>query len=210
MPGLAFLRRSIYIALQQRSTRMSRIRGKANAMSKRRAKISEPPSRKVHTMTDNISAEAAAQEAKRTFRRRPQFRKDFVRYDRAGERARSCREEVTQTPRLMSAARMRSKRRLTRWSVPSMRPARARPHQPQADRHRPAESELRLRFRQGSRGCQSVGEIAELQSAYIRSQFKTFANQATEIRALSAKIAADTAEPIKAQMSRSIETVRRN
>jgi hypothetical protein len=36
-----------------------------------------------------------------------------------------------------------------------------------------------------------------------------FANQANEIRALTTKIAADTAEPIKNQVSRSFESIRR-
>jgi phasin len=58
-------------------------------------------------------------------------------------------------------------------------------------------------------GAKNLGEIVELQSAFLRSQFDAFANQAGEIRALSSKIAADTAEPIKAQVSRSFEAVRR-
>jgi phasin len=58
-------------------------------------------------------------------------------------------------------------------------------------------------------GAKNLGEIVELQSAFLRSQFDAFANQAGEIRALSSKIAADTAEPIKAQVSRSFEAIRR-
>jgi hypothetical protein len=36
-----------------------------------------------------------------------------------------------------------------------------------------------------------------------------FANQAGEIRALSSKIAADTAEPIKNQVTRSLDAIRK-
>src|SRR5512132_3410218 len=43
-------------------------------------------------------------------------------------------------------------------------------------------------------GAKNIAEIVELQSAFIRHQFDVFANQASEIRALTTKIAADTAE----------------
>ncbi|ODS04057.1 hypothetical protein AUC71_06190 [Methyloceanibacter marginalis] len=58
-------------------------------------------------------------------------------------------------------------------------------------------------------GAKNFAEIVELQSAFIRSQFDVFASQAGEIRALTTKIAADTSEPIKDQMSRSFEVVRK-
>jgi phasin len=57
--------------------------------------------------------------------------------------------------------------------------------------------------------AKNLGEIVELQSAFIRSQFDVFASQAGEIRALTTKIAADTTEPIKDQVSRTMETVRK-
>ena len=41
------------------------------------------------------------------------------------------------------------------------------------------------------------------------SGFDVFANQAGEIRALSSKIAADTAEPIKNQVTRSLDAIRK-
>ena len=59
-------------------------------------------------------------------------------------------------------------------------------------------------------GAKNSAEIVELQSAFIRHQFDVFANQASEIRALTTKIAADTAEPIKAQVTRSFETIRKS
>lgn len=59
-------------------------------------------------------------------------------------------------------------------------------------------------------GAKTLGEIVELQSAFIRSQFDVFANQASEIRALTQKIAADTTEPIKHQMSKSFEAARKS
>jgi phasin len=58
-------------------------------------------------------------------------------------------------------------------------------------------------------GAKNLAEIVELQSAFIRHQFDVFANQANEVRALTTKIAADTAEPIKNQVSRSFETLRK-
>lgn len=58
-------------------------------------------------------------------------------------------------------------------------------------------------------GAKNLGEIVELQSAFIRHQFDVFANQANEVRALSTKIAADTAEPLKNQVSRSMESFRK-
>ena len=58
--------------------------------------------------------------------------------------------------------------------------------------------------------AKNLAEIVELQSAFIRHQFDVFANQASEIRALTTKIAADTAEPIKAQVTRSFETIRKS
>jgi phasin len=58
-------------------------------------------------------------------------------------------------------------------------------------------------------GAKNLAEIVELQSAFIRRQFDVFANQASEIRALTSKIAADTAEPIKNQVARSFDTIRK-
>jgi phasin len=64
-------------------------------------------------------------------------------------------------------------------------------------------------FAKSLAGAKNVGEIVELQSSYTRAVFEAFADQANEIRALSAKIAADTTEPLKAQVAKSIETVRK-
>ncbi len=58
-------------------------------------------------------------------------------------------------------------------------------------------------------GAKTIGEMVELQSAFIRNQFEVFSSQASEIRALTTKIAADTSEPIKDQMSRSMDVVRK-
>ena len=58
-------------------------------------------------------------------------------------------------------------------------------------------------------GAKNLAEIVELQSAFIRKQFDVFASQANEIRALSTKIAADTTEPIKSQVSRSLDQMRK-
>lgn len=58
--------------------------------------------------------------------------------------------------------------------------------------------------------AKNIGEIVELQSEFVRNQFEVLANQASEIRALTTKIAADTTEPLKSQVSRSIEAARKN
>lgn len=57
--------------------------------------------------------------------------------------------------------------------------------------------------------AKNLTEITELQSAFIRNQFDVFASQAGEIRTLTTKIAADTSEPIKDQVSRSFEQGRK-
>jgi len=59
-------------------------------------------------------------------------------------------------------------------------------------------------------GAKNLGEIVELQSAFIRHQFDVFANQASEVRALTSKIAADTTEPIKAQVTRSLDSIKKS
>ena len=57
--------------------------------------------------------------------------------------------------------------------------------------------------------AKNLAEIVELQSAFIRDQFEVFASQAGEIRTLTTKIAADTSEPIKDQVTRSLDTARK-
>ncbi len=57
--------------------------------------------------------------------------------------------------------------------------------------------------------AKNLGEIVELQSAFIRHQFDVFASQANEIRALTSKIAADAAEPIKNQVARTFDSIKK-
>ncbi len=45
----------------------------------------------------------------------------------------------------------------------------------------------------------------ELQAAHWRKQLDALAAQAEEVRTLSAKVTADAAEPIKAQLTRGME-----
>jgi phasin len=59
-------------------------------------------------------------------------------------------------------------------------------------------------------GAKNLAEIVDLQSAFIRHQFDVFASQAGEIRALTSKIASDTTEPIKHQVARSFDTIRKS
>jgi phasin len=51
-------------------------------------------------------------------------------------------------------------------------------------------------------GARNLADIVELQSAFWRKQFGALTAQAEEVHALSAKVAADAAEPIRSQMAR--------
>jgi phasin len=54
-------------------------------------------------------------------------------------------------------------------------------------------------------GAKNLAEMVELQAVYWRKQFGALATQAEEVRALSTKVTADTAEPIKAHATSSME-----
>ena len=58
-------------------------------------------------------------------------------------------------------------------------------------------------------GATNLAENLELQGAYWRKQFDTLAAQAEEVRALSTKVAADTAEPIKAHVTTRMDELRK-
>ena len=51
-------------------------------------------------------------------------------------------------------------------------------------------------------GAKTLADIVEVQSAFWRKQFGVMTAQAEEVHALSAKVTADAAEQIKAQMAR--------
>lgn len=51
-------------------------------------------------------------------------------------------------------------------------------------------------------GAKNLADVVELQSAFWRKQFGVLTSQAEEVRALSAKVTADAAEPMKSQMAR--------
>jgi phasin len=51
-------------------------------------------------------------------------------------------------------------------------------------------------------GARNLADIVELQSAFWRKQFGVLTAQAQEVHALSTKVAADAAEPIRSQMGR--------
>jgi phasin len=58
-------------------------------------------------------------------------------------------------------------------------------------------------------GAKNLTDIVELQAAFWRKQFGVLTAQAEEVRALSTKVTADAAEPIKSQMARgSVGTVK--
>jgi phasin len=50
--------------------------------------------------------------------------------------------------------------------------------------------------------AKNLADIVELQTAFWRKQFGVLTAQAEEVRALSTKVAADAAQPIKSQMAR--------
>jgi phasin len=51
-------------------------------------------------------------------------------------------------------------------------------------------------------GAKTVPQAVELQSEYWRKQLESLPTQAEELRVLSTKVAADTLDPIKAQIAR--------
>ena len=56
-------------------------------------------------------------------------------------------------------------------------------------------------------GAKNLAEIVELQTAYWQKQLDALTAQAEEVRALATKVAADTVEPTKAHMTRSLDDV---
>jgi hypothetical protein len=54
-------------------------------------------------------------------------------------------------------------------------------------------------------GAKNLADIVELQSAFWRKQFGVLTAQAEEVRALSTKVTADMAKPIKSQMASSAD-----
>jgi phasin len=58
-------------------------------------------------------------------------------------------------------------------------------------------------------GAKNLAEIVELQAAYWQKQIDALTAQAEEVRTLATKVAADTAEPTKAHMTRSLDDVSR-
>jgi phasin len=56
-------------------------------------------------------------------------------------------------------------------------------------------------------GAKNLAEIVELQTAYWQKQIDALTAQAEEVRALATKVAADTVEPTKAHMTRSMDDV---
>jgi phasin len=57
--------------------------------------------------------------------------------------------------------------------------------------------------------ARTLAEIVELRATYWRKQFNALAAQAEEVRALSTKVAADMAAPIKAHVTRSMDELRK-
>ena len=56
----------------------------------------------------------------------------------------------------------------------------------------------------------SFSEVVELSTARARKQFEALTAQTKDLAALAQKVATDTAEPIKAQVTRSFETIRKS
>jgi len=58
-------------------------------------------------------------------------------------------------------------------------------------------------------GAKNLAEIVELQAAHWRKQVDALTAQGEEVRALSSKVTADAAEPLKAQVKRSMDELRK-
>jgi phasin len=58
-------------------------------------------------------------------------------------------------------------------------------------------------------GAKSLADMVELQAAYWRKQFDILTAQAEEVRALSTKVTADTAAPIKARVTNGMDELRK-
>jgi phasin len=58
-------------------------------------------------------------------------------------------------------------------------------------------------------GAKNFAEAVELQTAYWRKQFGALASQAEEVRTLSTEVTANATEPIKAQMTRGMDELRK-
>ena len=57
--------------------------------------------------------------------------------------------------------------------------------------------------------AKNVAEVIELQAAYWRKQFGVLAAQAEEVRILSTQVTADAAKPIKDQVTRGVDELRK-
>ena len=58
-------------------------------------------------------------------------------------------------------------------------------------------------------GAKNLSEMAELQAAYWQKLLGTLASQAEEVRALSTKLVAAAGEPLKKQVKRGVDELRR-
>jgi phasin len=59
-------------------------------------------------------------------------------------------------------------------------------------------------------GTKTLADFVELQTAYWQKQLDALTAQAEEVRALSTKVTADAAEPIKAHVTSSMELLRKS
>jgi phasin len=58
-------------------------------------------------------------------------------------------------------------------------------------------------------GARNLSDIVQVQAAYWQKQVSVLAAQAEEVRALSTKVTADTAEPVKAYVTNGMEGLRK-
>lgn len=63
-------------------------------------------------------------------------------------------------------------------------------------------------FARALASAKNPSELAEIQAQFVRRQFETFSAQAQEFSDLSTQIATETAEPVKAYVERSMETLK--
>ncbi len=58
-------------------------------------------------------------------------------------------------------------------------------------------------------GAKNLAEIVEIQAAHWQKQFAALRSQAEEVRALSTKVTADAVEPVKAQVTKSMDELQK-
>ena len=92
---------------------------------------------------------------------------------------------------------------VTTFEDPSTPPAKAPPRSTASSSISPSGISDGFDLAKSLAGAKSLADMVELQAAYWRKQIGTLTAQAEEVRELSTKVTADTAEALKAHMANS-------